>query len=116
MYGIGIDIPSDFFAFLWSGKIIAVRFCTFLWSNFYILPVASYLSGGMACLSFICCFTAVGVLMWEIFMCGEMPYSNQKNNIVVEDICQKRRHLSKPDNCPESVFSIVLECWQYVSI
>ena len=40
MYGIGIDIPSDFFAFLWSGKIIAVRFCTFLWSNFYILPVA----------------------------------------------------------------------------
>jgi len=58
---------------------------------------------------------ALGVLMWEVFTCGDMPYSGQKNPDVVNEICHKRQHLSQPDNCPEPVFSIMLKCWQYVS-
>ena len=53
--------------------------------------------------------------MWETFTCGEMPYSGQKNPDVVDQICVQRRTLSQPDNCPDAVFSIMLECWQYVS-
>jgi len=58
---------------------------------------------------------AVGVLMWEVFTCGEMPFSGQKNHEVVEQICHQHRHLSQPDNCPETVFTKMLLCWQYVS-
>ena len=65
-------------------------------------------------LAFGCC-TAAGVLMWEVFTCGDMPYAGQKNPDVVDQICNQRRHLYRPDNCPELVFSIMLRCWMYVS-
>jgi len=58
---------------------------------------------------------AVGVLMWEVFACGEMPYMGKKNSEVVDQVCVKRGHLGQPDNCPDTVFSIMVDCWQYVS-
>jgi len=61
------------------------------------------------------CLAGVGVLMWEVFTCGEMPYSGQKNHDVVDQICHQHRRLSQPDNCPDTVFTIMLGCWQYVS-
>lgn len=56
---------------------------------------------------------AFGVLMWEVFTCGEMPFSGQKNHEVVDQICHQHRHLSQPDNCPETIFTKMLLCWQY---
>jgi len=57
---------------------------------------------------------AVGVLMWEVFTCGDMPYAGQKNPDVVDQICKQRQHLNQPDNCPDAVFSIMRGCWQFV--
>lgn len=56
---------------------------------------------------------AFGVLMWEIFSCGDMPYSGQKNPDVVHMVCQQRKHLPKPEDCPEGMFRFMVQCWNY---
>lgn len=54
---------------------------------------------------------AFGILMWEVFTCGDMPYGSRKNADVVDDVCHKHIHLSKPERCPDIVYDIMLDCW-----
>jgi hypothetical protein len=49
--------------------------------------------------------------MWEVFTCGDMPYGSRKNADVVDDVCRKHIHLSKPERCPDIVYDIMLDCW-----
>jgi len=54
---------------------------------------------------------AYGVLCWEVFTCGEMPYGRAKNPEVVERV-QRGQILQQPPNCPNSVYEEVMRlCW-----
>ncbi|RWS06162.1 Tyrosine-protein kinase Btk29A-like protein, partial [Dinothrombium tinctorium] len=54
---------------------------------------------------------AYGVLMWEIFTCGKMPYGKSSNAQVVELIIKGQR-LERPKICPQEVYNIMKSCWK----
>lgn len=54
---------------------------------------------------------AFGVLMWEIFTGGMMPYDQMRNAEVVDFVCSSNKRLAKPDPAPIIVYTIMLECW-----
>lgn len=56
---------------------------------------------------------AYGVLCWEVFTCGEMPYGRAKNPEVVERV-QRGQILSQPGNCPIKVYEVMRLCWATV--
>jgi len=56
----------------------------------------------------------VGILMWEIFTCGDSPYGKLKNAEVVENVCNRKYRLQKPADCPDSIYKIMLSCWKKV--
>ena len=55
-----------------------------------------------------------GVTVWEIFSLGERPYSDLSNEAVLKGVCADLR-LKKPDNCPGSVYDILVKCWSATS-
>ena len=54
---------------------------------------------------------AFGVLMWEVFTCGQMPYGRSSNAQVVEMIRQGQR-LERPRICSRDMFRVLECCWQ----
>nr|XP_006817706.1 PREDICTED: tyrosine-protein kinase JAK2-like [Saccoglossus kowalevskii] len=56
-----------------------------------------------------------GVLLWEIFSYGSQPRYIYKNNEVpclnVIDFIKKGLRLQKPQQCPDKVYKMMLECW-----
>jgi focal adhesion kinase 1 len=50
--------------------------------------------------------------MWEILSYGEKPFQGIKNTDVIHLIENKQR-LSKPGNCPDELYSIMLKTWEY---
>ena len=50
---------------------------------------------------------AYGVMCWEVFTCGEMPYGRAKNPEVVERV-QRGQILPMPPNCPGPVYEEVI--------
>uniref|UniRef100_F6RPL0 Tyrosine-protein kinase n=1 Tax=Xenopus tropicalis TaxID=8364 RepID=F6RPL0_XENTR len=53
-----------------------------------------------------------GVLLWEAFSLGSVPYATMSNQQTREIIEQGIR-LLVPDNCPDEVYSLMLRCWEY---
>jgi len=53
---------------------------------------------------------AFGVLMWEVFTCGKMPYGRRKNADVVAMV-QEGRVLERPRHCPAPVYGVMAGCW-----
>lgn len=51
-----------------------------------------------------------GVTMWEIFSGGKTPYSDCKNDKVLDGVCKELR-LPMPRGCPQNVFGIMKQCW-----
>ncbi len=53
-----------------------------------------------------------GIVLWEIFSYGELPYSNYDNNAdVMQGIVKHHDRLGPPQNCPGNVYSIMQICW-----
>nr|KAF6480459.1 IL2 inducible T cell kinase [Molossus molossus] len=52
-----------------------------------------------------------GVLMWEVFSEGKIPYENRSNSEVVEDITTGFR-LYKPRLASSQIYQIMSNCWQ----
>ena len=48
---------------------------------------------------------AFGVLVWEVFTCGDMPYGRAKNPEVVERV-QRGQILSRPSACPYDIHEV----------
>lgn len=48
---------------------------------------------------------AYGVLMWEVFTCGKMPYGRLKNTEVVERV-QRGVILERPKACFKEVYEV----------
>ncbi|EDW11468.1 tyrosine-protein kinase Btk29A isoform X1 [Drosophila mojavensis] len=55
---------------------------------------------------------AYGVLMWEIFTCGKMPYGRLKNTEVVERV-QRGIILEKPKSCAKEIYEVMKKCWSH---
>ncbi|XP_055838392.1 tyrosine-protein kinase Btk29A isoform X2 [Episyrphus balteatus] len=53
---------------------------------------------------------AYGVLMWEVFTCGKMPYGRLKNTEVVERV-QRGIILEKPKSCAKEIYDVMKKCW-----
>ncbi|XP_013413800.1 tyrosine-protein kinase Tec-like isoform X1 [Lingula anatina] len=51
-----------------------------------------------------------GILMWEIFTGGDMPYGRMRNAEVAEFI-QKNKRLDKPGACPSIIYEQMYSCW-----
>ncbi|XP_071453126.1 tyrosine-protein kinase Btk [Hetaerina americana] len=55
---------------------------------------------------------AYGVLMWEVFTCGKMPYGRLKNTEVVERV-QRGIVLERPKACFKEVYEVMRKCWSH---
>nr|XP_023017662.1 tyrosine-protein kinase Btk29A-like [Leptinotarsa decemlineata] len=53
---------------------------------------------------------AYGVLMWEVFSCGKIPYGRMTNREVAESV-QRGRILEKPQYCHKQVYDVMKRCW-----
>uniref|UniRef100_A0A8C6RL03 Tyrosine-protein kinase receptor n=1 Tax=Nannospalax galili TaxID=1026970 RepID=A0A8C6RL03_NANGA len=53
-----------------------------------------------------------GVLLWEIFSLGYMPYPGHTNQEVLDFIIKGSR-MDPPRGCPGPVYRIMTQCWQH---
>ncbi|XP_054025051.1 tyrosine-protein kinase Fes/Fps isoform X3 [Dryobates pubescens] len=53
-----------------------------------------------------------GILLWEAFSLGAVPYSNLSNQQTREAVEQGVR-LDPPEQCPEEVYRLMQRCWEY---
>ncbi|XP_033742868.1 tyrosine-protein kinase TXK-like [Pecten maximus] len=54
---------------------------------------------------------SMGILMWEVFTGGVMPYDKMKNVDVVDFVCNYGKRLEKPAACPEKIYKVMMQCW-----
>jgi len=54
---------------------------------------------------------AFGVVLWEMFSYGLVPYFPMSNAEVFEKV-PKGLRLSIPEKCPEDIYSLMLACWE----
>lgn len=52
-----------------------------------------------------------GVVLWEIFTYGKQPWYELANHEVIEAVSDGKI-LSKPEECPDAVYEIMLKCWK----
>ncbi|KAK7075767.1 hypothetical protein SK128_015905 [Halocaridina rubra] len=52
-----------------------------------------------------------GVLLWEIYMRGVLPYEGFQNEQVC-DMVVSGTHLERPNVCPDFMYVILLSCWK----
>uniref|UniRef100_A0AAQ5Z1S7 Tyrosine-protein kinase n=1 Tax=Amphiprion ocellaris TaxID=80972 RepID=A0AAQ5Z1S7_AMPOC len=57
---------------------------------------------------------AYGVLMWEVYTLGRLPYERLNNTEIVDQVSRGLR-LYRPQLANEKVYSIMSSCWQDVS-
>ncbi|XP_058117009.1 tyrosine-protein kinase Shark [Anopheles coustani] len=53
-----------------------------------------------------------GVTLWEMFSYGAPPYHDMKGVDVIT-LIEAGQRLAKPDACPDKVFAVMRNCWQY---
>ncbi|XP_075063933.1 tyrosine-protein kinase Fes/Fps [Mixophyes fleayi] len=53
-----------------------------------------------------------GILLWEAFSLGSVPYTSLNNQQTREAIEQGTR-LPLPDMCPDDIYNLMLNCWEY---
>ncbi|XP_056356161.1 tyrosine-protein kinase Fes/Fps isoform X4 [Oenanthe melanoleuca] len=53
-----------------------------------------------------------GILLWEAFSLGAVPYANLSNQQTREAVEQGVR-LEPPELCPEEVYQLMKRCWEY---
>ncbi|XP_062851477.1 inactive tyrosine-protein kinase 7 [Trichomycterus rosablanca] len=54
---------------------------------------------------------AFGVLMWEVFSHGELPYSTLSHEEVLEGLQAGTLKLSAPESWPSEVYKLMSHCW-----
>lgn len=51
-----------------------------------------------------------GVLVWEVYTLGQTPFEDRSDEEVLKCIKDDLR-LSKPENCPDTMASVMKKCW-----
>ncbi|KAM9476533.1 inactive tyrosine-protein kinase 7 isoform 1-T1 [Clarias gariepinus] len=54
---------------------------------------------------------AFGVLMWEVFTSGELPYSSLSHEDILEGLQAGMLTLPAPEACPSKVYKLMTRCW-----
>ncbi|CAG5134240.1 unnamed protein product [Candidula unifasciata] len=54
---------------------------------------------------------AFGILLWEIYSFGEMPYSGMRNPEVLKFVAEEGKRLEKPRAAPVPVYEVMKQCW-----
>ena len=54
---------------------------------------------------------AYGILLWEVFSFGEDPYPDLLTDKKVMKYVLSSQIMPQPENCPKSVYKIMLSCW-----
>jgi serine/threonine protein kinase len=52
-----------------------------------------------------------GILMWEVFSFGQMPFSTIDNSELTEALAKGVRP-EQPEGCPTEVYELMQQCWQ----
>ena len=52
-----------------------------------------------------------GVLLWELYALGELPYREMKCQAEVERFLLRGQRLQKQALCPPEIFKIMQKCW-----
>ncbi|XP_055492113.1 inactive tyrosine-protein kinase 7 [Leucoraja erinacea] len=52
-----------------------------------------------------------GVLMWEVFSQGELPFSNRSDDEVLTGVKNSEIKLPAPDGCPSKLHKLMQRCW-----
>ena len=52
-----------------------------------------------------------GVVMWEVYSFGELPYQGKTNAETIELVSNEGR-LYNPEGCPEDVYYLMQRCWR----
>ncbi|PAA59508.1 hypothetical protein BOX15_Mlig030200g1, partial [Macrostomum lignano] len=55
-----------------------------------------------------------GVTCWELFSYGDRPYKDKKGTEIIE-MLERGERLNSPPACPRLVYSLMLQCWDYLS-
>ncbi|XP_063699898.1 tyrosine-protein kinase Shark isoform X2 [Culicoides brevitarsis] len=53
-----------------------------------------------------------GIVLWEMFTRGEVPYGDETPGSKVIEMIEKGERLPKPDDCPNEIYQQMLACWQ----
>ncbi|XP_055846704.1 protein sevenless [Episyrphus balteatus] len=53
-----------------------------------------------------------GILLWEILSLGQQPYPAQ-SNLEVLNFVKEGGRLEKPQDCPEKLYNLMIECWSH---
>ena len=57
--------------------------------------------------------TFLGIALWEIMSyAATLPYPTLSNAEVIAYV-HGRNYLSQPENCPDTIYSLMLESWKY---
>lgn len=76
-------------------------------------PTSSELSTAHGCYDVSLPFPTAGVLMWEVYSLGKMPYERFNNSETTEHVIQGLR-LYRPQQASERVYAIMYSCWHEV--
>ncbi|CAH0598780.1 unnamed protein product [Chrysodeixis includens] len=71
------------------------------------MPPEAYIDGVFTIKTDVWSF---GVLLWEVFSLGVMPYTGCANREVMEMVSGGGR-LEKPYGCPQEIYRLMCECW-----
>ena len=84
---------------------------TFTIQNLYKLRYApeSYNNGIFSHASDVWSF---GVTLWEMFSLGEPPYGDILGREAIQ-LIESGQRLCQPVNCPNNIFKIMQNCWNY---
>lgn len=61
---------------------------------------------------------AYGVVVWEIFTLGKkQPYEELDDQEMIQDAIRGtgRRIMNRPEECPQTVYKVLLRCWEYAA-
>ncbi|XP_050666428.1 tyrosine-protein kinase Shark [Leptidea sinapis] len=53
-----------------------------------------------------------GVTLWEMFSYGQQPYGEMRGIEVIQ-LVESGERLPRPDNCPDEIYQVMLDCWAY---
>ncbi|KAJ7988947.1 hypothetical protein DPEC_G00314470 [Dallia pectoralis] len=73
------------------------------------MPPEAFMEGIFTCKTDTWSF---GVLLWEIFSLGYLPYPCRTNQEVLEFVTSGGR-MDPPNSCPGPVYRIMTQCWQH---
>ncbi|CAK1602261.1 unnamed protein product [Parnassius mnemosyne] len=53
-----------------------------------------------------------GVTLWEMFSYGKQPYGDMRGTEAIQ-LVESGQRLEKPENCPDEIYQVMLDCWAY---